>query len=1319
MDRKIFSYKNSVIAIVLICALVIPVVGKATDVSTLKELTDAISRKDNYIKLTTKIALGNTTLTINSGVITLDLDGNELSMGADAEKDGICIIVEGGDLIVLGGGTISAKGGRGQNKNVGKGGQGKSAYAILQKGGTLKIGNITLMAIGGDGGSGGLISGPGAQGDAYPIKSNNSIDNIIPEGYALGLDGSFVQNYNITELKVPNGSSLVSVELINYKLIYDEVGGTNPTNALTSYTKEKADISFPPIPYKIGYDFKGWYSGNTLIKDATLLFPRATMNPYEWKVTARWEAIKYKITYNNLNDGSNTENPTTYTIENELPLKDPTRIGYQFMGWYDNASFGGNKITTIAKGSTDAKVFYAKWSEIYSIKYTPGEDHELPTGVKNSYIVEETPFDLPKLTPPNESYTFMGWCVNEDLTDTPITNLPKGMTGNKNYYAKWNKTYCITYHWQVPDGKETMNPMEDQEVSYTKDDAVTLLTPENGAYKVANWYDNPELEGSPVPPVISKGTEKDFEFYAKWKPIDYSIKFEPYYGSFPTGTKVPASYTYESEDINLPSPVRSGYTFAGWYTDMALTQPASLPAKSKGNKTFYAKWVLGDVISIVKSVNGKIQVKSGSTEIKDNDKVGVGVALRITAIPDSSIYKLTKLKVGDKIFTSNPVDTVMPASGGLTISAEFADSRPTVFAPKIITTPVSTDFIAPGENVTVALENTDNTSTLYYSIDGSTPKLYSKPFQVSSLTTGKTIQVVAYAKKEGYKDGIAKRDIVFGAGKVTITFDLPKGITAVNPEGGEVVSAIATGGTFEFKLVVDRNYFESLDSLVVTVGGKSITPNSLGVYTLTGNTTNVTVKVTGITGVTHKIQLSQTANGHIYFTSDENAGSSQTVNHGDRVSITAKPDEGYKFFAWKDGAIDNPRSVIVEKDTTIQARFVEEDPGYLMVLPVLNGAKVKPLTGYSMEVKKGGTFKFYISKEADYNESVPEVFANGEKLTVYKDVYSIYNISRNFVIAVSGIKLNEAKLNLPEGVTGVNLETGKDIKEGGLTPVSMIMIRANAPEGKKFSIWNDGKADNPRIIAAKDALQLLPLFVTATDEALVKVELPILAGAGVGAVNANSEAVTVGGDIQLKLVVLPAYSNSQVKVTANGEALDADLSLRASSETKTLFYNLKKLTKDVKLEVSGLEVNDYNFSVKQSTGGTIRANKTGKLKHGTVVALTATPASGSLFLKWSDGNTMNPYAYTVTGDYEISAQFGNSEIPLDNEDVQMKHVRIYVSNKELHVETDRSTVLNVWNLAGMLVKNVTLPEGHSAYSLPVGNYLVKAGKQDAVKISIP
>ena len=73
--------------------------------------------------------------------------------------------------------------------------------------------------------------------------------------------------------------------------------------------------------------------------------------------------ITYFITYYS-NDGSLETGHNTYTVESEtITLDEPTRTGYTFAGWYDNEGLAGTAVTTIAKGSTGDKKFWAKWTE--------------------------------------------------------------------------------------------------------------------------------------------------------------------------------------------------------------------------------------------------------------------------------------------------------------------------------------------------------------------------------------------------------------------------------------------------------------------------------------------------------------------------------------------------------------------------------------------------------------------------------------------------------------------------------------------------------------------------------------------------------------------------------------------------------------------------------------------------------------------------------------------------------------------------------------------------------------------------------------------
>ena len=144
-------------------------------------------------------------------------------------------------------------------------------------------------------------------------------------------------------------------------------GTATPETAATMSEVEGGNIT---ATAKNGYKFDNWtiksgtgYFGetgtNTTSKTANTKF-RPTADS---EVQANFSAITYDITYN-LDGGTNdADNPTNYTIETPtITLKDPTKTGYKFNGWYSEAGFT-NKVTEIATGSTGNKTFYAKWTE--------------------------------------------------------------------------------------------------------------------------------------------------------------------------------------------------------------------------------------------------------------------------------------------------------------------------------------------------------------------------------------------------------------------------------------------------------------------------------------------------------------------------------------------------------------------------------------------------------------------------------------------------------------------------------------------------------------------------------------------------------------------------------------------------------------------------------------------------------------------------------------------------------------------------------------------------------------------------------------------
>ena len=117
-------------------------------------------------------------------------------------------------------------------------------------------------------------------------------------------------------------------------------------------------------PTRTGYTFEGWFESSDFSGNAV-----AEINgglSADKTVYAKWsEPISYSVTYE-LNGGTAGANPVTaFTVESgDLVLVAPTRDGYTFEGWFDNAEFAGEKVEKIVSGSYGDKKFYAKWKEI-------------------------------------------------------------------------------------------------------------------------------------------------------------------------------------------------------------------------------------------------------------------------------------------------------------------------------------------------------------------------------------------------------------------------------------------------------------------------------------------------------------------------------------------------------------------------------------------------------------------------------------------------------------------------------------------------------------------------------------------------------------------------------------------------------------------------------------------------------------------------------------------------------------------------------------------------------------------------------------------
>lgn len=117
---------------------------------------------------------------------------------------------------------------------------------------------------------------------------------------------------------------------------------------------------------RMGYTFAGWNTKadgtGTDYADQADISNLTTKDGTVIELFAKWNLVTYTLTYNGLEGATFSTDKNSYTIESEaITLDAPTKDGYTFAGWFDNAEFTGSAVTTITAGSTGDKTLWAKW----------------------------------------------------------------------------------------------------------------------------------------------------------------------------------------------------------------------------------------------------------------------------------------------------------------------------------------------------------------------------------------------------------------------------------------------------------------------------------------------------------------------------------------------------------------------------------------------------------------------------------------------------------------------------------------------------------------------------------------------------------------------------------------------------------------------------------------------------------------------------------------------------------------------------------------------------------------------------------------------
>ena len=303
------------------------------------------------------------------------------------------------------------------------------------------------------------------------------------------------QNYSISSTSKtikPNASTTLSVY------------GQNNGWSLVRYEVEQSVIQWSSGDSSIANIRNGVVTG---VKGGSTKVYALCPNGKKLTVNITVQPNTYKITYY-LNGGTQQGNPSTYNnTSNTITLKNPTRKGYTFKGWYSDSKYK-YRVTSIKKGSTGNKTLYAKWS-----KNTHKLSYQLNGGKngKNPSSYTATSNTITLKSPTRKGYTFKGW-YSDSKYKYKVTSIKKGSTGNKTLYAKWSKnTYKLSY--QLNGGKNGKNPS-----SYTvTSNTITLKSPTRKGYTFKGWYSDSKYKYKVTS--IKKGSTGNKKLYARWSKL--------------------------------------------------------------------------------------------------------------------------------------------------------------------------------------------------------------------------------------------------------------------------------------------------------------------------------------------------------------------------------------------------------------------------------------------------------------------------------------------------------------------------------------------------------------------------------------------------------------------------------------------------------------------------------------------------------------------------------------------------------------------------------------------------------------------------------
>ena len=346
---------------------------------------------------------------------------------------------------------------------------------------------------------------------------------------------------------------------------------------------------------RTGHVFDGWWTldgtstGNWGTQIITTTKVDITANQ---TLFAKWLPQTYMVEFEDENRAVSPSSKTVMCGSAYGTLPMPSRPGYSFSGWF-TAATGGTQVTASSTVTT-ATVLYAQWTanNYHVILDCIGGTVDQQKQLGKQVTYNSTYGTLP--TPIRAGYTFQDWftdaTIGTQVTNATPVSVPTDLATTRSpiLYARWTvNNYTVTFNYQGG----TVSPAQpNKSVTF---DAIygTLPEPTRVGYTFSGWNTAANGSGVMVGDSTKVFTNADHILYAQWTANIHTVIFVANYSGgvvSPNNKKV----AFGSEYGALPTPLRPGYTFKGWFTmPTDGTQVAiSTTVATDANHDLFAQW---------------------------------------------------------------------------------------------------------------------------------------------------------------------------------------------------------------------------------------------------------------------------------------------------------------------------------------------------------------------------------------------------------------------------------------------------------------------------------------------------------------------------------------------------------------------------------------------------------------------------------------------------------------------------------------------------------------------------------------------------------